>query len=186
MSRIGKKPIQIPAGVDARVQDRTVHVKGPKGELAMPFHHAVTVVLQDGTEGKELQVSVAHADQKQERALWGTTRATIASMIEGITKGYTKSLEINGVGYRASLAGKKLVLTVGFSHDVDFTLPQGIDAKIEKNIITLTGIDKQLIGETAAQIRKIKPPEPYLGKGIKYTDEVVRRKVGKAATKAAE
>jgi large subunit ribosomal protein L6 len=186
MSRIGKKPVVIPKDVQVDVQGQTIRLKGPKGELSWDFSSSAQVALVQGAEGQEIQVTVRQPEEKEERALWGTTRATIASMLEGVTNGYTKSLEINGVGFRANLSGKKLVLTVGFSHDIDFTVPEGIAVKVEKNIITVTGIDKQLVGETASRIRRIKPPEPYLGKGIKYTDEVVRRKVGKAATKAAE
>ena len=185
MSRIGKKPIEIPNGVDVRVEGATVHVKGPKGALSLAVPSDAKVSLGEEEGAKVLQVTVTTPDEKAQRSLWGTIRANLANLIRGVTEGYTKSLEINGVGFRASVAGKKLVLTIGFSHDVEFILPEGISATVEKNVITLTGIDRQLVGETAAQIRAWKKPEPYLGKGIKYTDEVIRRKAGKAA-KAAE
>jgi large subunit ribosomal protein L6 len=186
MSRIGKKPIIIPAGVEVRVQGSEVSVKGPKGQLTMTTHPAATVTVGDLEGGKAITIAVGNAQEKKERALWGTTRALIANMIKGVTEGFSKSLEITGVGFRASVSGKKLMLTIGFSHDVEFPLPEGIAATVEKNVITVSGIDRQLVGETAAQIRGFKKPEPYLGKGIKYTDEVIRRKAGKAASKAAE
>jgi len=186
MSRIGKKPIILPAGITAEVAGVQVKVKGPKGELTHTFDPRATVELSEVEGHTQLAVRVALEQDPFERALWGTVRAVIANAVTGVTQGFTKGLEINGVGYRVSLKGRTLVLTVGFSHDVEVALPQGIEAKVEKNTITLTGIDRQLVGETAAKIRAIRPPEPYLGKGIKYTDEVVRRKAGKAASKAAE
>jgi len=184
MSRIGKKPILIPAGVDVRIEGASVTVKGPKGALTMAIPEAVTVTIADADGGKAMEVAVALPEEKFQRALWGTMRANLANMVTGVTQGFSKSLEINGVGFRASAAGKKLMLNLGFSHDVEFPLPEGIAATVEKNVITVTGIDRHLVGETAARIRGLKKPEPYLGKGIKYSDEVIRRKAGKAAKSA--
>ena len=177
MSRIGKKPIIIPSGVEVTVSDAEVKVKGSKGELKEKIHPLVKVVKKD----KEVLVMVNDPRDKQQKALWGTFRNLINNMVEGVTKGFEKKLEINGVGYRAQVSGKKLTLIVGYSHPVDFELPQGIEAKVEKNIVILSGVDKQLVGETAAQVRRIRKPEPYKGAGIKYVDEVIRRKAGKAA-----
>ena len=186
MSRIGKKPIPLPAGVTVLVQDGEVKVKGPKGELTHRFdpRAAVEVVEADGS--KAVTVHVVGEQDPFERSLWGTVRAVIANAVTGVTQGFSKGLEINGVGYRVALKGRTLVLTVGYSHDVEINLPAGVEAKVEKSTITLTGVDRQLVGETAANIRDVRPPEPYLGKGIKYANEVVRRKAGKAAGKAAE
>jgi len=185
MSRIGKKPIQIPANVDVTVAGQAVTVKGPKGTLSLAVHPHVSVAVEAGASGKAAVVKVAEEENVFDRALWGTTRANIANMILGVTDGFSKSLELNGVGYRVSLSGKKLVFVLGFSHDIQFPIPEGMSAEVEKNIITLRGIDRQLVGETAARIRQLKKPEPYLGKGIKYVDETIRRKAGKAA-KASE
>lgn len=184
MSRVGKKPIVIPEKVDVKVDGLAVTVKGPLGELSATLHPAVTATLADG--GKAIELSVQDPEDVSERSLWGTWRATLANMVEGVTKGFSKSLEVNGVGFRVSLAGNKLVLALGFSHDVEFPVPAGITAKVDKNVITVSGPDKILVGETAAQIRSLKKPEPYKGKGIKYLDETIRRKAGKAAGKGAE
>jgi large subunit ribosomal protein L6 len=182
MSRIGKKPIQIPSGVDVQVSDMEVRVKGPKGELKLPLHRHVRVARekQEG-QGDVLTVSVTDENDKKDRALWGLFNRLIANLVVGVTKGYEKSLEFVGVGYKVNMAGKTVKMDVGFSHEVDFPLPAGIEGKVDKNTLTLTGIDKQLVGETAARIRRIRKPEPYKGKGIKYVDEVIRRKAGKAA-----
>lgn len=177
MSRIGKQPITIPQGVEVRVDGRQVRVKGPKGELVRELHPHVTVVVADGI----ITVTVANPDVTGDRALWGLFRQLIANMTEGVTKGYEKRLEVVGVGYKVSGSGSKLTLDVGFSHEVPVELPKGITAVIEKNTIILTGADKELLGEIAARIRAIRKPEPYLGKGIKYVDEHIRRKAGKAA-----
>ena len=183
MSRVGKKPIIIPEKVELKLDGATVSVKGPLGELKAVMHPAVTAALVDG--GKAIEFSVAHPDDVSERALWGTMRANVANMVQGVTQGYSKGLEVNGVGFRVSLVGKKLVFALGFSHDVEFPLPDGVDAKVEKNVVTVSGPNKILVGEVAAQIRSLKKPEPYKGKGIRYLDEVVRRKAGKAAGKGA-
>lgn len=180
MSRIGKKPIKIPKDVTATLSGHNLVIKGPKGELALKLHPKVSIeIIEDGEE-KKLLVKVVSPDNVEDRALWGLFRALIENNMVGVTSGYRKQLEINGVGYRVAQTGNKLKLEVGFSHPVDFSVPEGVKLSVEKNIITIDGIDKQLVGEVAAQIRRIKPPEPYKGKGIKYSDEIIRRKAGKA------
>lgn len=176
MSRIGKKPVVIPAGVEVTLDKRVVSVKGPKGTLSYEHRREVKVNIETGT----LQVEKV-GETKVARALWGTTAKTIANMIEGVTAGFTKVLELNGVGYRMNLQGKKLVLALGFSHPVDMTLPEGITAVVEGNTLKVTGSDKQQVGEFAAVVRKLKPVEPYKGKGFRYAGEIVRRKEGKKA-----
>ncbi len=181
MSRIGKKPIPIPPGVTVVIEGGTVRVKGPKGELTRVFHPHVTV-RQDA---EQLLVSVADSDDGDDRALWGLTRRLVANMIDGVTKGYAKKLELVGVGYRAVVTGQKLTLHLGFSHPIDFALPTGITASVDKNtFLTLSGMDRELLGNVAARIRSFRKPEPYKGKGIKYEGEVIRRKLGKAAKAA--
>lgn len=180
MSRVGKKAIQIPKGVDVTVNGQTVKVKGSKGELSQELNATVTVTLCSGDEGQEIQFAVAQEDEKFERAQWGTARALVANMIEGVTEGFQKKLEINGVGFRVNLQGKTLVLNVGFSHDVRVELPAGLQAQVDANMITISGVDKQLVGSFADTLRKIRKPEPYKGKGIKYAEETIRRKAGKA------
>ncbi len=175
MSRIGRKPIPIPSGIDVKVEKNSVSVKGPKGELKQNFHPKIGVKI----DKSEILVSRA-SDDKFDRALHGLTRSIIANMVTGVTKGYEKSLEISGVGYRAQVQGRQLVMTLGFSHPVNFELPNGIEAVVDKQTnITIKGIDKYLVGQTAANIRSLKKPEPYKGKGIKYADEHIRRKEGK-------
>lgn len=181
MSRVGKKPVSVPEGVTIKMEGRTMVVKGPKGELRQEIHPKVKIDQKDG----EITVSVGNPEDKQERAFWGLFRKLIANMVEGVTKGFEKKLEINGIGYRAEIQGKKLVLHVGYSHPVEFDAPEGVDIAVEKNVITVSGIDRQKVGEVAAQVRRIRKPEPYKGKGIKYVDEVIRRKAGKAAKAAA-
>ncbi|MDP3964387.1 MAG: 50S ribosomal protein L6 [bacterium] len=181
MSKVGKVPITLPSGVEITIgQDNTIAVKGPKGQLSEKLHPKIRLAQKDGT----IEVSVAHPDNRSERALWGLGRALVANMVAGVSEGFSKQLEINGVGYKAAVQGKKLVLHVGFSHQVDFLMPEGIEAAVEKNVVTISGVDKQLVGEIAAQVRKVRPPEPYKGKGIRYIDEVVRRKAGKVAKSA--
>lgn len=182
MSRLGRLPIELPAGTQAKIEDGFIIVKGPKGGLKEKLHNLVKIEV----DSKEIRVSVHNQETKKEKALWGVFRSLINNMVIGVNRGFEKKLEMNGVGYRASLTGQKLVLNVGYSHPVEFTLPEGIKAAVEDNIITISGIDKQLVGETAAQIRKTRKPEPYKGKGIRYIDEVVRRKAGKAAAKSSE
>jgi large subunit ribosomal protein L6 len=187
MSRLGKLPIEITPGTEVKLQDNFIIVKGPKGELKQAMHPAVEVAIGDNEAGKkEIKISIKNESDKKNRALWGLYRVLINNMVEGVNKGYSKQLEINGVGYRAAVSGNKLTLNLGFSHPVDFPLPQGIAASVEKNVITISGIDKQLVGEIAAQIRKIRKPEPYKGKGIKYVTEILRRKAGKTAASTAK
>jgi large subunit ribosomal protein L6 len=175
MSRIGKKPVTIPAGVTVQINDETLKVKGPKGELVLSIHPKVKIEQKDN----EVLVSVKHEDNKQERALWGLFRALINNMVVGVTTGFTKILEINGVGYKAAMTGRKLVLNLGYSHPIEMEVPEGLEAKVEKNVITITGSDRQAVGQFAAVVRSQRKPEPYKGKGIKYNDETIRRKAGK-------
>ncbi|MBI5742673.1 MAG: 50S ribosomal protein L6 [Candidatus Niyogibacteria bacterium] len=180
MSRIGKNPIVIPSGVIVAVGGRNVEVKGPKGSLHRVFHEDIKVEVS----GSEVLVTIARKS-KRAAALWGTVAAHIRNMIEGVTKGYEKKLEIEGIGYKAKLEGKGIVFALGFSHPVNFAQPEGITFLIEKNVITVSGLDKDQVGQTAAEIRALKKPEPYKGKGIHYLGEVVRRKAGKKAAAAA-
>lgn len=181
MSRIGKKPITIPAGVTVTVADAVVRVNGPKGALEERVHPHVTVQVAEGV----VTVTVADEEEKSDRALWGLYGSLIRNMIVGVTQGYEKKLEIQGVGYKVALQGKDLRLDVGFSHPVLFPIPADVTVSAEKNVITVQGASKQQVGEVAAQIRSIKKPEPYKGKGIRYVGEVVRRKAGKTAAKTA-
>ncbi|MCR4278751.1 MAG: 50S ribosomal protein L6 [bacterium] len=182
MSRIGKQPIPILDTVTVTVENSDVHVKGPKGELTVSIHPKISVRMEN--DPKQIFVEVGNPDDRKERALWGLMRQLIANAVLGVTTFFERSLEFVGVGYKVSTTGSEVHMEVGFSHPVDFVLPKGVEAKVEKNILTLFGADKQAVGEAAAQIRRIRPPEPYKGKGIKYTDEVIRRKAGKAATKS--
>lgn len=158
---------------------KTVHVKGPKGELTEVLNEVVGLALAQGEEGQEVQFTVAQEHEKNDRAQWGTARALVANMIEGVTHGFTKKLEVNGVGYRVSLQGRTLVLAVGFSHDVCVELPVGVNAEVDANFVTITGASKHDVGSFADAVRKIRKPEPYKGKGIKYAEETIRRKAGK-------
>jgi large subunit ribosomal protein L6 len=174
MSRIGKKPVAIPGGVQVTLKDAVVAVKGPKGELKKPLPEGVKVQVEKAA------VAVAREnDEPAIRARHGLVRALINNMIEGVTKGFERRLEINGVGYKAEVAGEKLTLSLGYSHPIAYALPKGITAKVEKNILILGGIDRELLGQTAAKVRSFRPPEPYKGKGVKYLEEVIKRKVGK-------
>ena len=177
MSRVGKQPINIPEGVEVKIENQTVKVKGPKGELTQSIHPKVLISQKD----KEIVVTIKNEKDKSQQALWGTFQRLIFNMVEGVTKGYEKKLELVGVGYKAVIQEKNLVLNVGFSHPVNFEIPEGIEMKVEKNTITIAGINKQSVGQVAAEIRAIRKPEPYKGKGIKYVDEIIRRKAGKAA-----
>ncbi|MFA5248058.1 MAG: 50S ribosomal protein L6 [Patescibacteria group bacterium] len=182
MSRLGKLPIELPKEVQARLDGDFIIVKGPKGELKEKINPNVKVEIAEG----KISVSVFNSDNKKIGALWGLYRNLINNLVLGVSVGFEKKMEINGVGYKVASAGRKLILNVGYSHPVDFPLPVGIEGKVENNIITVLGIDKKLVGETAAKIRKIKEPEPYKGKGIKYVDEVIRRKEGKVAAGKSE
>ncbi len=180
MSRIGKQIIEIPNDVTVEVADFIVKVKGPKGQLERKINNKVTVAVEDG----KVTVDVAKKEDKKERSLWGTFASHIKNMIAGVTEGFKKELEINGVGYRVSMQGADLKVEAGYSHPVIFKMPENVKAETEKNIIRLTSIDKELLGDTAAKIRAIRKPEPYKGKGIKYMEEHIRRKAGKTAAKS--
>ncbi len=181
MSRIGKQPITIPNGVTVSIAERCATVRGPKGEVAVPVHPRVRVEL----DGATLRVSVTDPAAKNDRALWGLEQRLIENAIIGVTKGFTRALEVHGVGYRAEVKGSALELHLGFSHPIRFPLPTGMTALVEKNTVTLSGIDKQLVGETAARIRAIRKPDAYHGKGVRYVGEVLKLKPGKAAKGAA-
>ena len=175
MSRIGKKPIPVPSGVTVNVDGQTVNVKGPKGELAFVVNDACSVALNDN----EIEIK-PNGDSKTARSMWGMSRTRIANMVEGVTKEYTKSLELVGVGYRAQMKGNSLNLALGYSHEIDFPLPDGVKIATPKPTeIVVSGIDKQKVGQAAAEIRAFRPPEPYKGKGVKYADEYIFRKEGK-------
>ncbi|MFA6024162.1 MAG: 50S ribosomal protein L6 [Candidatus Gracilibacteria bacterium] len=184
MSRIGKKPVVIPTGVTVTEQsDGTLVVKGPKGELSFKPNPLIKVEVKEN----ELIV-VADQSDKIQHSLHGLTRTLLANMVEGVTKAFMKTMEINGVGYRVAVQGSKLVLNLGYSHPIEYPTPAGITFKVDdekKNILYISGIDKQLVGQVAAEIREFRKPEPYKGKGIKYSDEHIRRKAGKAASKAS-
>ncbi len=179
MSRIGKKDIKIPAGVEVTVVDNVILVKGPKGSLKQELHPVVSLEIN----GDIVNVKVQNEINKQQRSLWGLFASLVNNMIIGVTEGFEKKLEINGVGFKANAAANKLILNVGFSHPVEYDAPEGIEIKTEGNVISISGIDKQSVGEVSAQIRKVKKPEPYKGKGIRYVGEEVRKKAGKAAGK---
>lgn len=179
MSRIGKQLIAIPAGVDVSLQNGVLTVKGGKATLTRVVHPKVTVQIAAG----QVSVDVANKEDKAERSLWGTFASHIKNMLTGVTEGFKKELEINGVGYRAAKQGNDLKLEVGYSHPVIFKTPEGITIDVEKNMITVSGPDKERVGRVAAEIRSIRKPEPYKGKGIKYVSEVIRRKAGKTAAK---
>jgi large subunit ribosomal protein L6 len=175
MSRVGKKAVALPSGVTANVAGQTVNVKGPKGALSLALHDDVSAKLEAGG----IRVDPRN-ESNRARAMWGTHRALVANLIEGVTKGFTEKLEISGVGYRAALQGKNLQIQLGFSHDIVFPIPEGITVTVPKvTEIVVTGIDRQKVGQVAAEIRSFRPPEPYKGKGVKYATEFVFRKEGK-------
>ena len=181
MSRIGKLPITIPAGVKVAVDTDAVHVEGPKGKL----HTTVPAGINVNVEGNVVRIE-RRAEDRKSRALHGLTRKLIANMAQGVSQGFTRVLDINGVGYRAEVKGQEIHMTLGYSHPVIFPLPQGVTALVERQIIiTLSGADRQLLGETAAKIRGLRLPEPYKGKGIKYREEFIKRKAGKAVGSAS-
>ncbi|MCC6749835.1 MAG: 50S ribosomal protein L6 [Deltaproteobacteria bacterium] len=175
MSRVGKRTIPLPKGVSVEVVDRELKVKGPKGELKRPLPPGVTIA----SEGGAAKVSPL-GEARSNRALHGLARALLNNMVTGVSKGFSRELEINGVGYRAEAKKGLLTLALGYSHPIEVFLPQGVEAKVDKNKIELTGIDREVLGQLAAVIRGQRPPEPYKGKGIKYVEETIRRKVGKA------
>lgn len=179
MSRVGKAPIAIPAGVEVKIDGATVAVKGPKGTLTRTFSKDMILTLENGA-----LLVTRPSDERNHKALHGLTRTLIANMVEGVTKGYSRTLEMVGTGYRAAKSGNKLTLQVGFSHPVEFEPPTGIEFVVPaQNQIVVNGIDKELVGQMASEIRGVRPPEPYLGKGIKYQGEKIRRKEGKTGKK---
>jgi len=176
MSRLGKKPVAIPTGTDVKVESGVLSVKGPKGELSKPVHSLVEVSVVDG------EASVAPKNNSRlARALWGTFASHLRNMVDGVNENYKKVLILEGVGYRVELAGKTLKLTVGYSHPVEMEVPEGLTVEVVKNTITISGADKESVGQFAAVVRAKKKPEPYKGKGLRYDDEIIRRKQGKKA-----
>lgn len=179
MSRIGKKPIDLPQGVDIKIDAGIITIQGPKGTLSQPIPGEIEIKQEEGS-----LIVTRPNDQKKNRAFHGLTRALVANMVQGVTTGFERKLELVGVGYRVQLQGSKLVISIGFSHPVEVEPPEGIEFEVPAvTRITIKGIDKQLVGNTAAHIRAIRPPEPYKGKGIKYENEVIRRKAGKSGSK---
>ena len=176
MSRVGKKPILIPENVEVKIEGQRVIIKGPKGELSREIRPEIKVEVK----GNQILV-LPQKETKQTKAFWGLTRTLLANMVKGVTEGYEKKLEIEGLGFKALIEGENLKLLVGFSHPVEIKAPQDIKFLVEKNVITVSGIDKEKVGILAATIRKVKPPEPYKGKGVRYQGEIVRRKAGKKA-----
>ena len=175
MSRIGRKPLPMPKGVTLAQKEGSFSVKGPKGELSKHMPDGISIKA----EGGNLLVLRAD-DSRDNRAKHGLVRAHLANMVKGVTDGWTRELEINGVGYRAEVAGDTLTMALGYSHPVVFKLPKGISAKVEKNRVALSGADRDMLGQTAAKVRELRPPEPYKGKGVKYLEETIKKKVGKA------
>jgi len=178
MSRVGKEPVAIPGGIEVSVDGTEIVAKKGKLEKRLETHGRVNVEVKENSI-----VLTRNGEDKQSSAYWGTYRALLNNVIIGLDKGFTKSLEINGVGYRAAVNGKTLELQLGFSHPINYEIPEGLDIKVEKNVITINGTEKQAVGQAAAEIRAFRPPEPYKGKGVKYTDEVIVRKAGKTAAK---
>ena len=175
MSRVGKKPVVLPSGVKAEKKEMTLTVTGPKGTLTLALHPKVDVTVTE----QEVLVDVKSKENKKEKALWGLFRALIQNLVDGVTKGFEKKLEVVGVGFKVATQGTKIVMALGFSHPVEVEIPKGLTVTVEKNTISISGADKQQVGQFAAEIRELKKPEPYKGKGIKYVDEVIVRKAGK-------
>lgn len=180
MSKIAKKPIILPANVTVEITGSKVSVAGPKGKLVWEHLPEVTVSSGDGS----VKTSVKNPSDRREKAIWGTTHAIVKNMIKGVSEGFEKKLELVGVGYRVAADKQKITLNLGYSHPIELSIPSGLDVKVEKNSVTISGFDKQLVGQFSALIREQRPPEPYKGKGIKYSDEVVRRKAGKVVKAA--
>lgn len=185
MSKIGKKPIIIASGVTVEKKDGVVEVRGENGVLSLPLLPHCAIEIKDRESGKEICVTIIDRN-RQARANWGTMAALLKNAIAGVREGFQKKLQLEGIGYRAALEGNNLSLALGFSHRVEYPAPHGIAFTVEKNIITISGASKELVGKVAAEIRKLKKPEPYQGKGIRYVGEVVRRKAGKKAATATE
>jgi large subunit ribosomal protein L6 len=182
MSRIGRKPVEIPKGVQVSITKDIVSAKGPKGTLTLKRHKDVEI-KQDKDEGKDVIVFERKSNDGPSRAAHGLMRALVNNILTGVTNGFTRTLEINGVGYKAELKGPTIVLSLGYSHPIEYKLPEGITAKTDKNLLILSGIDKQALGAAASEIRGFRPPEPYKGKGVKYIEEHITRKAGKTAGK---
>jgi large subunit ribosomal protein L6 len=181
MSRVGKKPIIVPSGVEVTLDGLSVIVKGPKGQLERTLHHHVMVTREEDA----LTVTVKDPEEKNDRALWGLSRQLLSNMIDGVTEGFEKKLELVGVGYKAAVSGSTLTMHLGYSHPIDVPIPEGVEVSVEKNTnITIAGINNEVIGNLAASVRALRKPEPYKGKGVKYAGEVIRRKLGKAAKSA--
>jgi large subunit ribosomal protein L6 len=183
MSRIGRKPLEIPKGVTVSITSDAVSTKGPKGTLTLRRHKDVEIKQAKDEDKKDVIVFERKGNLGAERAAHGLMRALVGNMLTGVTQGFTRQLEINGVGYKAELKGTKVVLSLGFSHPIEYQLPEGITAKVDKNFLILSGIDRQALGGATAKIRSFRPPEPYKGKGIKYIEETILRKAGKTAGK---
>jgi len=190
MSRIGKKPIIIPPGVEVKIDNQKVAAKGPQGEISKEFRPEIEIetrgdkIFLHPRPKKSGKKKLPALQQKKIKSFWGLTRMLVANMIEGVTAGFEKKLAIAGIGFKAELSGEELVLYAGFSHPIKLKIPPAIKISIDKNVITLSGIDKELVGQFASVIRKVKPAEPYKGKGIKYVGEIIRRKVGKKVATA--
>jgi large subunit ribosomal protein L6 len=183
MSRIGRKPLEIPKGVTVSITGDAVSTKGPKGTLTLKRHKDIEIKQTKDEDKKDVIVFERRGNLGSQRAAHGLMRALVGNMLTGVTQGFTRQLEINGVGYKAEIKGPKVLLSLGFSHPIEYQLPDGISAKVEKNLLLLSGIDRQALGAATAKIRSFRPPEPYKGKGIKYVEETVRRKAGKTAGK---
>lgn len=179
MSRVGKKPVSIPSKVKVTVNDAGVSMEGPKGSLSLAAHPRVKVGFGEDEKSLTVTVDETSATERETKAMWGTTRALLANMVEGVLNGYERKLEIVGVGWGGELQGQKLKLNVGYANPVFLDVPQGVNVDVQKTIVTVTGADKQSVGQFAAEVRGVRPPEPYNGKGVKYADEVIRRKEGK-------
>jgi large subunit ribosomal protein L6 len=183
MSRIGRKPLEIPKGVQVTITGDTISTKGPKGTLSMKRHKDIDIKQAQDEDKRDVIVFERRGNGGPQRAAHGLMRALVGNMLTGVTTGFTRQLEINGVGYKAELKGQKIVLSLGFSHPIEYSLPEGISAKVDKNLLILSGIDRQALGAASAKIRSFRPPEPYKGKGIKYVEETITRKAGKTAGK---
>jgi len=183
MSRIGRKPLEIPKGVQVSITTDTVAVKGPKGSLSVKRHAAIDVKQAKDDDQKDVLVFERKSNDGPTRAAHGLMRALVANTMKGVTDGFTRALEINGVGYKAEVKGQAVTLSLGYSHPIEFPLPEGVSAKVDKNQLILSGIDRQVLGGAAAKIRSFRPPEPYKGKGVKYLEETIIRKAGKTAGK---
>ena len=183
MSRIGRKPLEIPKGVQVTITPDTVSTKGPRGTLTLKRHKDIEIKQTKDDDKKDVIVFERKGDLGSMRAAHGLMRALVGNMLTGVTQGFTRQLEINGVGYKAEVKSPRIVLSLGYSHPVEYTLPEGITAKVDKNMLILSGIDRQALGAATAKIRSFRPPEPYKGKGIKYIEETIVRKAGKTAGK---